>query len=71
MAQKVSAEEIRNQEIMRQQRAGTYGMEQCPGCPPGVLFWPNEAEMIDGCSSHSTATYYATSRDAQMGGGNL
>lgn len=72
MAQKVSAREVRSNEIAAAMRDGTYGLEQCLGCPAGGMFRPDPHDgMIDGCGSHSTANYYATSRDAQMGGGNL
>ena len=72
MAQKVTAREIEQNAIMAAQRDGTYGLEQCPGCPTGGMFRPDPYDdMIDGCSSHSSANYYATSRDARMGGGNL
>jgi hypothetical protein len=66
---KVSKREIEQNEAARREREGTAGLEQCDGC--GAWFRPDPANMIDGCSLHSTATYYATCRDSGMGGGNL
>ena len=68
---KVSKREIEQNETARRDRDGTAGLEQCDGCPPGGRFRPDPANMIDGCPRHSTANYYATSRDSGMGGGNL
>jgi hypothetical protein len=68
---KVGKREIEQNEAARREREGTAGLEQCDGCPAGGLYRPDPARMIDGCSRHSTASYYATSGDSGMGGGNL
>lgn len=65
---KVSASEIANHESAQRAREGTENLEQCPGCPAGVMY---QSDLADGCPSHSTETYYATCRDSGSGGGNL
>lgn len=72
MGQKVSKRETELNEAARREREGTAGLEQCPGCPAGGMFRPDPRDsLVDGCSRHSTAYYYATSGDAGLGGGNL
>jgi hypothetical protein len=72
MGQKVPAREIRNHEAAQRAREGTENLEQCPGCPAGGMFRSDPHNpLIDGCSAHSSATFYATSRDSGLGGGNL